>query len=289
MRISSVGRGAHHRAELLGHLLLADEERRQAVHALEALLLRDALVPVDAVLGEVDVLGGPLLALPEVVELARSSSRLHLAAVGATPAAPGRWWPGSPRARCAGSRVSLIEAQPSGTLAGQPVAQGPGLGGGLDPHPVGRAGRAADQRPRSAAGRRSVVETELRPPLTAIVSPPKRQPVARRPSAERSSTRIEMKAGTRTTRGVIRPPSPVNSASERAGSSSPAAPRRRRRRRGVSARVDGSSRSRSSVAVVRGAGGARCGAAPRRRRRSRSARARQRMRRGVGDRPIMES
>jgi hypothetical protein len=63
------GRGAHHWAELLGHALLADEERRQAVHALVALLLRDALVPVDPVLGEVDVLHAPLLALPEVVEL----------------------------------------------------------------------------------------------------------------------------------------------------------------------------------------------------------------------------
>ena len=62
-------RGAHHRAELLGHPLLADEERAEPVHALEALVLGDPLVPVDPVLGEVDVLGGPLLALPEVVEL----------------------------------------------------------------------------------------------------------------------------------------------------------------------------------------------------------------------------
>ena len=63
------GGRAHHRAELLGHLLLADEERRQPVHALVALVLGYALVPVDAVLREVDVLGRPLLALPEVVEL----------------------------------------------------------------------------------------------------------------------------------------------------------------------------------------------------------------------------
>ena len=75
------GRGAHHRAELLGHLLLADEERAEAVHALEALLRGDALVPVDPVLREVDVLGGPLLALPEVVELV-VAEQVHLAAVG---------------------------------------------------------------------------------------------------------------------------------------------------------------------------------------------------------------
>ena len=62
-------RGAHHRAELGGDALLADEERRQAVHALEALLGVDALVPVDPVLREVDVLRRPLLALPERVEL----------------------------------------------------------------------------------------------------------------------------------------------------------------------------------------------------------------------------
>ena len=58
------GRGAHHRAELLGHLLLADEERAEPVHALEALLLGDPLVPVDPVLGEVDVLGAPTAAAP---------------------------------------------------------------------------------------------------------------------------------------------------------------------------------------------------------------------------------
>ena len=74
-------RGAHHRAELLGDLLLADEERRQPVHALEALLLRDALVPVDAVLGEVDVLRRPLLAFPEVVELL-VAEQMHLAPIG---------------------------------------------------------------------------------------------------------------------------------------------------------------------------------------------------------------
>jgi hypothetical protein len=73
-------RRAHHRAELLGDLLLADEERRQAVHALEALLLRDALVPVDPVLREVDVLGRPLLALPELVER-RVAQQVHLATV----------------------------------------------------------------------------------------------------------------------------------------------------------------------------------------------------------------
>src|SRR3954454_24715835 len=62
--------GAHDRAEIVGDLLLADEEAREPVHALEALRRRDALVPVDPVLGEVEVLSAPLLLLPEVVELA---------------------------------------------------------------------------------------------------------------------------------------------------------------------------------------------------------------------------
>ena len=75
------GRRAHHRPELLGDLLLPDEERAEPVHALEALLLGDALVPVDPVLREVDVLGGPLLALPEQVELL-VAEQVHLAAVG---------------------------------------------------------------------------------------------------------------------------------------------------------------------------------------------------------------
>jgi hypothetical protein len=61
--------GAHDRAELIGDLLLADEEAREPVHALEALVRRDPLVPVDPILGEVEVLGEPLLLLPEVVEL----------------------------------------------------------------------------------------------------------------------------------------------------------------------------------------------------------------------------
>ena len=59
-----VGRGAHHRAELRGDALLADEERRQPVHALEALLGVDPLVPVDAVLREVDVLDAPSAGAP---------------------------------------------------------------------------------------------------------------------------------------------------------------------------------------------------------------------------------
>ena len=63
-------RGPHDRAELVGDLLLADEEAGEPVHPLEALLLGDPLVPVDPVLGEVEVLGRPLLALPEVIELA---------------------------------------------------------------------------------------------------------------------------------------------------------------------------------------------------------------------------
>ena len=76
-----VGDRAHHRPELGRHALLADEERRQPVHALEALLGVDALVPVDAVLGEVDVLRRPVLALPQLVELL-VAEQLRLAAVG---------------------------------------------------------------------------------------------------------------------------------------------------------------------------------------------------------------
>jgi hypothetical protein len=76
-----------------------------------------------------------------------------------------------------------------------------------------------------APGRRpsNVVDTEPSALLTLTVSPLNRRAYSR-PSAERSSTRIEMNAGTRTTRGVIFPPRPVNRASERAGSSSPAPP-----------------------------------------------------------------
>ena len=74
-------RRAHHGPELLRDLLLPDEEGAEAVHPLEALLLGDALVPVDPVLREVDVLGRPLLALPEQVELL-VAEQIHLAAVG---------------------------------------------------------------------------------------------------------------------------------------------------------------------------------------------------------------
>ena len=63
-------RRAHDRPQLLGHLLLADEERGEPVHALEALLAGDPLVPVLAVAAEVELLRLPLLALPELVELA---------------------------------------------------------------------------------------------------------------------------------------------------------------------------------------------------------------------------
>ena len=98
-----VGRGAHHRAELGGHALLADEERRQPVHALVALLLGDPLVPVDPVLGEVEVLHAPLLPLPQAVELRRSSGGSRRRG-RRRPGARGRSWPGSPRAPCAWRR-----------------------------------------------------------------------------------------------------------------------------------------------------------------------------------------
>src|SRR5919198_1963021 len=73
--------GAHDRPQLVRDPLLADEEPRQPVHALEPLLGRDSLVPVDPVAAEVEVLGAPLLALPEQVELL-VGEELRLAAVG---------------------------------------------------------------------------------------------------------------------------------------------------------------------------------------------------------------
>ena len=149
------GRGAHHRAELLGHLLLADEERAEPVHALEALLLGDALVPVDPVLREVEVLGRPLLALPEVVEL-RVAEQVHLAAVG-----------GLQKARVAGGLEVLAlgalhevdrslahGAQRIVRLAGQPVIRDAAtdrLGGRLDGTVAAAGARLPDQR---APGRR---------------------------------------------------------------------------------------------------------------------------------------
>ena len=75
-----VRRRAHHRPELGGHALLADEERRQPVHALEPLVLVDPLVPVDAVLREVEVLRRPVLALPQLVQLP-VAEQVRLAAV----------------------------------------------------------------------------------------------------------------------------------------------------------------------------------------------------------------
>ena len=60
-------RRPHDRPQLLGDLLLADEERGEPVHPLVALLLGDPLVPVLAVAAEVEHLGLPLLALPEQV------------------------------------------------------------------------------------------------------------------------------------------------------------------------------------------------------------------------------
>src|SRR5688572_26685406 len=217
------GRRAHHRPELLGHLLLADEEGAQAVHPLEALLLRDPLVPVDPVLREVDVLGRPLLALPQVVEL-RVVEEIHLAAVrrlhdrrvarGLEVVAQ------DPVGGCLAH-----EAQVTPWLAGQPAGMrtyGPGsavasIRTGL-PAPPGFPVIASPGRRPSI-----VVAREFsRSPAATVVSPKRRLYVA--PSAERSSTRTEMNAGTRTTRGVIRPARPVNSASVLAGCSSPAPP-----------------------------------------------------------------
>jgi hypothetical protein len=63
------GAGPHDRPQLVGDALLADEEGGEAIHALESLLRLDPLVPVGPVPAEVEVLGGPLLALPELIEL----------------------------------------------------------------------------------------------------------------------------------------------------------------------------------------------------------------------------
>ena len=76
-----LGAGAHDRSQLVCDALLADEEPRQPVHPLEAFLLGDALVPVDAVLAEVEVLGCPLLTLPQLIQLA-VVEELRLATVG---------------------------------------------------------------------------------------------------------------------------------------------------------------------------------------------------------------
>src|SRR4051794_25174982 len=103
--------GAHDGPELVGDPLLADEESREPVHALVALLRRNALVPVDPVLAEVEVLGRPLLALPQQVELL-VGEELGLAAVG----------------RFLERRVGgLLEALLLGDLAERP--RRPGLGG----------------------------------------------------------------------------------------------------------------------------------------------------------------
>src|SRR6185503_1048240 len=75
------GSGPHDRPKLVGDALLADEEGREAVHALEPLLGLDPLVPVDPVAAEVEVLGRPLLPLPKLVEL-RVVEELRLAAAG---------------------------------------------------------------------------------------------------------------------------------------------------------------------------------------------------------------
>src|SRR3954452_11450989 len=75
-----VGDRAHDRPELGGHALLADEERAHPVHPLEALVVVEALVPVDAVLAEVEILRRPVLALPQLVELA-VGEQVRLAAV----------------------------------------------------------------------------------------------------------------------------------------------------------------------------------------------------------------
>ena len=161
-----LGRGAHHRPELRGHPLLADEERGQPVHALVALLLGDPLVPVDPVLGEVDVLHRPLLALPQVVELA-VAQQLRLPAVGGLHEPRGRWWPGSPRDPCAGS----MRAEPTEKLAGWPT-YGPGSADGLhDDAPGGAVSTSSLARPQ--AGEASWTPSHVAIPRTSGLPPPR--------------------------------------------------------------------------------------------------------------------
>ena len=118
------GRGAHDRPELLGDLLLADEERGEPVHALEALFLGDPLVPVLAVTGEVELLGLPLLALPEEVELP-VGEQLDL---------------GGPVGRLHQGRVGRrLEVLPLGPRLGSRRLFGPHL---VPPHASGRASTA---------------------------------------------------------------------------------------------------------------------------------------------------
>ena len=81
MRISSVGA-----ARIIGPSSAATrcspmKNELKPVHACEALLGVEALVPIAPVLGEVEVLRAPLLALPELVELV-VGQELDLAAVG---------------------------------------------------------------------------------------------------------------------------------------------------------------------------------------------------------------
>ena len=116
--MSSRRRGAHHRAELLGHLLLADEERRQPVHALEALLVRES-VPVLAVHREVELLRQPLLALPQLVEL-RGSRAAPSGRGQPTPAGPGRRSPR--RSQLSSMReLSVVKLPPARRLRRLPI------------------------------------------------------------------------------------------------------------------------------------------------------------------------
>src|SRR5687768_5102392 len=105
------GTGPHDRPQLVGDTLLADEEGREPVHALEPLLGHNPLVPVDPVLAEVEVLGRPLLALPELVELP-VGQELRLAAVR-----------GFLKRRIRGLEEALLRGDRAQRLGG------PGLGG----------------------------------------------------------------------------------------------------------------------------------------------------------------
>jgi hypothetical protein len=61
--------GPHHRSQLGGYALLADEERAQPIHPGVALLGIYPLVPIDAVLREVKISHRPLLSLPRPIQL----------------------------------------------------------------------------------------------------------------------------------------------------------------------------------------------------------------------------
>ena len=205
--MSSVGRRAHHRPELLGHALLADEEGRQPVHPRLALLGVDALVPVDAVLGEVEVLRAPLLALPQQVELA-VAQELRLAAVGGLeqPGVGGGLEVGAlggvlggrlghVLSFVTGARGSQQRTEPTGWLASQNRARAPAR---RRRRALRAAGPARARHRCRPAGRGSVAWRGVQGPTLSRYSRSARTTTSRAaPSRLRTLTCTARKAGVR--------------------------------------------------------------------------------------------